>query len=410
MRGLLVVIAVTVLVGCGGGGGTSEPESTATSMAEIATATQVATTSPATPTNTPVAEPSLTATQAATATELPEPSPTATEIVPTPVVMASPAADLPVAGQFGATIPVGDNPVAIAVGHGSIWVQNDIDGTVSRIDPATNAVVATIPIATPLDPAAPLEYTLVGERESGPDLAVDATSVWATKPEEQAVVQVDPQTNAVVATIALEADPMSIAVDGSSLWVALFGSSSVARIDTATGEIVATIPGVSSPAGIAATQDAIWVTNYWNNSVTRIDPATNQVVATISLNWPGAPVTGHQCGLCATEALVTADGVWISQWGANAVVRIDPATNRVTAVIPVGSNPRSLEADARGVWVGHMSTAGALLIDPATNQVVAGIPASEDPYQLTRIAPWENTLWATLLPNNEVARIDLQPE
>jgi YVTN family beta-propeller protein len=42
------------------------------------------------------------------------------------------------------TIPVGDGPVAIAFGEGSVWVANANDHTISRIDPKTNDVTATI--------------------------------------------------------------------------------------------------------------------------------------------------------------------------------------------------------------------------------------------------------------------------
>ena len=44
------------------------------------------------------------------------------------------------------TIPVGDGPSALAGGSGSVWVANTAAGTVSRIDPRTNDVVATIDV------------------------------------------------------------------------------------------------------------------------------------------------------------------------------------------------------------------------------------------------------------------------
>ena len=44
------------------------------------------------------------------------------------------------------TIPVGRSPNGIAVGERSVWVANEFDGTVSRIDPETNKVVATITV------------------------------------------------------------------------------------------------------------------------------------------------------------------------------------------------------------------------------------------------------------------------
>ena len=34
--------------------------------------------------------------------------------------------------------------MAVAVGAGAVWVTNRADGTVSRIDPASNAVTRTI--------------------------------------------------------------------------------------------------------------------------------------------------------------------------------------------------------------------------------------------------------------------------
>ena len=104
-------------------------------------------------------------------------SPTATTVVPTPIVAGSPAPDLPDAGQISATIPVGLHPRTAAAGHGSIWVQNDVDGTVSRIDPATNTVIATIPITAPIDPSTPATQFL-GLKPAQPDLAIDARWVW----------------------------------------------------------------------------------------------------------------------------------------------------------------------------------------------------------------------------------------
>lgn len=409
MRGLVLVAMVTLLVGCGGSSGDDDVGAPATpTTAPVAAATATHAPSPATAASTEVPQAvTPTATRAATPTEPPLPSPTATEAVPTPVVMGSPAAGLPLAGQVSATVPVGVGPLAVAAGHGAIWVYSDMDGAIARIDPTTNTVVATIPVATPL--AAP-PSDLLGLRQANPDLAIDASSVWAIKPEEQAIVRIDPQTNAVVATIALEAKATSIAVDGTSLWVSLYGASSIARIDTATGEIVATIRNIPTPFGIAVQQDAVWVTNHLSNTVTRIDPETNEIVATIPVSWRGAPLTGFQCSLCASEVLANEHGVWVALLTGNAVARIDPATDRLTAVIPVGIQPRSLASDARGLWVGHMSSAGVLLIAPAANQVVGAVPATESPTQFGWIALAENTIWAARLPANDAVRIDLLPE
>ncbi len=47
-------------------------------------------------------------------------------------------------GIISESIDVGDGPIDVAAGAGGVWVANSRDGTVSRIDPHTNKVVATI--------------------------------------------------------------------------------------------------------------------------------------------------------------------------------------------------------------------------------------------------------------------------
>src|SRR5439155_11022459 len=43
-------------------------------------------------------------------------------------------------------VPVGVRPDAIAAGAGSVWVANDEDRTVSRIDPSARSLVRTISV------------------------------------------------------------------------------------------------------------------------------------------------------------------------------------------------------------------------------------------------------------------------
>src|SRR5439155_17951516 len=86
-------------------------------------------------------QPAATATVAAVATQLPASA--------TP--QASPTAALPVLGTISATIPVGTKPYAIAVDTSGIWVTDANDGTVTRIDPASNQIAATIHVAPPVD-------------------------------------------------------------------------------------------------------------------------------------------------------------------------------------------------------------------------------------------------------------------
>jgi DNA-binding beta-propeller fold protein YncE len=60
-------------------------------------------------------------------------------------------------------IAVGRGAAGLAVGAGSVWVANALDGTVSRIDPRRGEVVETIEVGGLLQ-----------------DVAVGAGGVWVT--------------------------------------------------------------------------------------------------------------------------------------------------------------------------------------------------------------------------------------
>ena len=62
-----------------------------------------------------------------------------------------------------ASIPVGPSPRFLAAGAGAVWTLNQGDGTVSRVDPVSNRLAATIRTDVP---------------GPGGDIAVGAGRVW----------------------------------------------------------------------------------------------------------------------------------------------------------------------------------------------------------------------------------------
>lgn len=104
--------------------------------------------------------------------------------------------------------------------------------SVLRIDPATNEIVATIPVS------------------SAGNLAVGSDGVWVIGSMEGAqdvVVRIDPNSNRVVATVPVGGYAFDVAVDaiGVSVTRDIDGhgrSGEVIRIDPTTNEIVACIP------------------------------------------------------------------------------------------------------------------------------------------------------------------------
>jgi YVTN family beta-propeller protein len=103
-------------------------------------------------------------------------------------------------GRRLGTTPLRSQPTAVALGEGGVWTVSRAGATLTRLDPATGDVEATIPLA-----AAP----------NG--VAAGAGAVWVTMP--RAVQRVDPRTNRVVATIRLPVVADGVAVVDGDVWI-----------------------------------------------------------------------------------------------------------------------------------------------------------------------------------------------
>jgi YVTN family beta-propeller protein len=150
----------------------------------------------------------------------------------------------------------------IALGEGALWVIGSAD--IVRIDPSTGEIVARIPIAQNPTGAAPNPTALaVGEGAvwvASRALTFTSTYIKSQVPIRRGTVsRIDPRTNAVVATIPVGADPFGIAVGEGSVWVANRRGFSISRIDPRTNKVVAAIPVGNRPQGVAAGAGAVWV-------------------------------------------------------------------------------------------------------------------------------------------------------
>jgi YVTN family beta-propeller protein len=144
-----------------------------------------------------------------------------------------------------ATIPVPGGPVGVAFGAGSLWVSSD-DGKVARIDPATNAIVTTI-----------------ATQDSGGYVAFGGGAVWVTNAghEGQAdgmLTRIDPATNGVTASVTVGSRPIELAYAGGSVWVGLFGTPTVVRVSATTNAVLGRVTVNHPVYAIAATEHAVW--------------------------------------------------------------------------------------------------------------------------------------------------------
>jgi virginiamycin B lyase len=201
---------------------------------------------------------------------------------------------------------------SLTYGEGALWVLNEHDGNLVRIDPATNQVSATIELGK--------GFWL--------DLKIAEGAVWAMGEENGIMKRVDPRSNKVV-------DEFSIGAPQKNGFF--------------------TIPFVGGSYSFSLGDGMLWVVNSKDTSsgykcvLSRVDPKTHEHTAIIEFDdCNSAPVFWHGY-------------VWLPiDRNDVAITKIDPKTNRVGRIfLPLGSygsvrrnslGPSRLLADENSIW------------------------------------------------------------
>jgi YVTN family beta-propeller protein len=252
------------------------------------------------------------------------------------------------AARVEAVIAVGSRPAAaLSVDDDGVWVSNDGDGSISRIDPSTNQVVATIHIGPPQC-----------ERCLGTVAQRDGT-VWATSSSAPlSLMRIDPASNQLAASSELPIFPSAVlsAADGS-LWLSSVLDGEVVRLDRRTGTVLARL-AVPGARALAEGGGAIWATartGKVDGHVARIDPSSDQVTGETHLPIQPAAAT------------FVDQSLWIVDDGNGDLVRFDPTTSSIDERVHVGFKPTGLVAANGWLWV--VSGASRAVPGPSLTQV-----------------------------------------
>jgi YVTN family beta-propeller protein len=100
---------------------------------------------------------------------------------------------------------------------------------------------------------------------------------------------------------------------------------------------------------------------------------------------------------------VGAGSVWIGRNDQRAVLRLDPASGRILATIPVGFRVFNLFADAASVWVVSFEDNMVARIDPATNGVTLRQSMLHAP---SGVLIADGSVWISRSGNATVDRLD----
>ena len=107
---------------------------------------------------------------------------------------------------------VGQGPSAVTYAFGSIWVANDLDASVTRVEPSTGSIQAAVPVG-----------------EGPTSLAEAGGRLWVSSPHDGSLAAIDPASNSVASTIPVQGEAASLAADGGDLWLGVGPSAAEHR-------------------------------------------------------------------------------------------------------------------------------------------------------------------------------------
>jgi hypothetical protein len=191
------------------------------------------------------------------------------------------------------------------------------------------------------------------------------------------------------------AQPCAAAAAGRFVWVSMFGAPYLLRIDPRRNVVAGRTRVGSGACGLGAGAGSLWVEDTYSSTVSRVSVRSGKRTAAIDVG--GTPY----------DATFAYGSAWATAYGADDLVRIDPASNRVTSRIPLDKATGVVGAFG-SVWA--TGTEGVIRVDPKSGAVVARISlpmagwtaAGKDavwvttPAGLSRIDPATNAVSASV--------------
>jgi YVTN family beta-propeller protein len=279
-------------------------------------------------------------------------------------------------GKVVDVVPLGRDPAAIEIVGRYVFAASEDDGTLTRVDTRTGAVVnsakydatgdlaaegakrvwvasigrrrvtavkAGLPLLDPADPLSSPRVPLPRDT-GGASLTVGGGALWiaahTTGGEVVERWRLHPLGRQRTYRLGLYDYGNSVAFGYGAAWIALGApADALLRVDARTGR-ARRIPVGRFTDAVALGFGSVWVAEKEDDTVRRIDPVTGRTRRVIAVGHLPAGVAVGQ------------GSVWVASECAGTVSRIDPATNRVVATIKLGYHPFDLAVDRGFAWVG----------------------------------------------------------
>ena len=208
-----------------------------------------------------------------------------------------------------------------------LWAADCKEGTLNRIDARSATKIASIP-------------TGIANPKGELNVVAGAGSIWVGSDGKGVVSRIDPVTNDIIATIAVDPDTFYLAFGEGAVWAVSVPRQTLQRIDPATNTVVATIPLGKQPGFLAAGEGAVWVQEQGDGTVAVVDPATNTLRGRIKVGE----------NLAYGDIDTGGGKVWLRTTDDQTFAVIDPKSLKITARLGKASGSGALRYTPEGVW------------------------------------------------------------
>jgi streptogramin lyase len=197
-------------------------------------------------------------------------------------------------------------------------------------------------------------------------LAVAGGALWAVSSAGGTVVRIDPATGAVGVGVAVGKTALRAAGDGDLLWVSVFGTGHVVAVDTTTSTVRHDVELGGGPEGIGVGFGSVWVVRQDARVLTQLDRTGTKV---------GDVAVGTTPRLLAFGRT----HVWVSDFGAGTVTRVDPAAGSAETSAALCQGAQGLAVDAGVVWLACTTSNEVVAVDERTMAVRGRVAVPGEP-------------------------------
>ena len=252
-------------------------------------------------------------------------------------------------GRTTAAVALDGPVIAVATGLGSLWAL-DSRSMLYRLDARTGRVKRRIPLGA----------------NAAYNIWIGGGSVWVADDQGGSVLRVSPATNRVVARIAVGDGPADMVFAGSRGWVLTHRDNTLYRIDTQTNKATRLAPVGDADAAaerLALLGGSLWITGR-GLPLLEVDPESGATRRSVDIGGTGIDVVGAAGSLWIPVRTAEVDRRGFPTM--TALRRVTPAGTVPTAATAKGRvDVHGLVAGKRAVWLVD-NTQGVLYRVPTT--------------------------------------------